>query len=104
MKECTHYHTCLLQFKGWKSWTCQREECPNAGETSEVVKLSLDHRIAIAQNGAESGLLVLCEDCAEEAKRLHPPTSTPQSLPFIDILLPLQQISILCDNKVFLYI
>jgi len=67
-----------------------------------VVKLCLDHRLAVIQNATENGpLLALCDECAEEVKRCLPPTNAQTTdEPLVEILLPMQQVSILCDNSV----
>ena len=67
-----------------------------------MVKLCLDHRLAVIQNATENGpLLALCDECAEEVKRCLPPTNAQTTdEPLVEILLPMQQVSILCDNSV----
>ena len=90
-----------------------REGCQNAGTegASYVVKLCLDHRVAIMpnQNNTDNGpLLSLCANCADEIKRMEPPTgrlqpaenSDPPGEPIVDVLLPMQQVSAICDNTV----
>lgn len=91
-----------------------REGCQNAGneEACGVVKLCLDHRVAIMpnQNNSDNGpLLAVCANCAEDIKRMDPPANYQQQQsdgndppvePLIDLLLPMQQVSATCDNTV----
>lgn len=66
------------------------------------MKLCLDHRFAVAQSTTDHGsLLAVCEECAELIKKTEPPANIQsEGVPLIDVLLPIQQISILCDNTV----
>ena len=93
---------CVFFAEGWKPLACQREECTTHPESNEVVKLCLDHRLAINENSVENGpMLALCYDCSEEARDMEPPVSaSTQEASLIDLLLPMTQVSVLCDSSV----
>ena len=73
-----------------------------------MVKLCLDHRVAVSQtNSNENGpLLALCSSCADEVRRMDPPANLislaqqPNSNidPQVAVLLPMAQVSATCDN------
>ena len=86
---------------GWKPLPCQREDCNTHPESNEVVKLCLDHRIAINDSNGDNGpLLALCYDCSEEAREMEPPVSvSTQEVSLVDLLLPIAQVSVLCDSS-----
>ena len=83
---------------------CQRDDCHSSGDAADASRLCLDHRVAVAQNSTDFGpLLVLCNDCAEVVKRTSEPPANVQMQtqadePLVSILLPIQQLSVLCDN------
>lgn len=67
--------------------------CPNAGN-SEAAKVCFDHCISISFATDSPPPLYLCIECANEIQREHP------NQMFYDILHPMQQVSISCENKV----
>ncbi|XP_055629591.1 protein unc-79 homolog isoform X6 [Toxorhynchites rutilus septentrionalis] len=73
-------------------FVCQRESCPNAGN-AEAVKVCYNHRISILYAVDSPPPLYLCIECANEIHRDHP------DLSFGDILHPMQQVSMICENK-----
>ncbi|XP_026850391.1 protein unc-79 homolog isoform X3 [Drosophila persimilis] len=73
-------------------FTCQREHCPNAGN-AEAAKVCYDHSISIAYAPDCPPPLYLCIECANEIHREH------ANLEFGDILHPMQQVSMVCENK-----
>ncbi|XP_068152158.1 protein unc-79 homolog isoform X5 [Drosophila tropicalis] len=73
-------------------FTCQREHCPNAGN-AEAAKVCYDHNISITYAPDCPPPLYLCIECANEIHREH------GSLEFGDILHPMQQVSMVCENK-----
>ncbi|XP_038110168.1 protein unc-79 homolog isoform X5 [Culex quinquefasciatus] len=73
-------------------FVCQRESCPNAGN-AEAVKVCYDHCISILYAVDSPPPLYLCIECANEIHRDHP------DLLFGDILHPMQQVSMICENK-----
>ncbi|XP_039151766.1 protein unc-79 homolog isoform X5 [Drosophila simulans] len=73
-------------------FTCQREHCPNSGN-AEAAKVCYDHSISIAYAPDCPPPLYLCIECANEIHREH------GSLEFGDILHPMQQVSMVCENK-----
>ncbi|KAH8292441.1 hypothetical protein KR054_009926 [Drosophila jambulina] len=73
-------------------FTCQREHCPNAGN-AEAAKVCYDHSISITYAPDCPPPLYLCIECANEIHREH------GSLEFGDILHPMQQVSMVCENK-----
>lgn len=95
--------------EGWKPVPCQREECQSSGEAAESIKLCLDHRVAVSQQGNnENGpLLVVCAGCADEIKRIDPPANLTANgnqqqpvEPLVELLLPMLQVAATCDNTV----
>lgn len=80
-------------FTDGKPFPCQREMCPNAGN-SEAAKVCFDHCISISFATDSPPPLYLCIECANEIQREHP------NQMFYDILHPMQQVSISCENKV----
>ncbi|KAL3290395.1 hypothetical protein HHI36_023736 [Cryptolaemus montrouzieri] len=73
-------------------FVCQRDMCPNAGN-AEAAKVCYDHCIAIAFASDSPPPLYLCIECANEIHREHP------NQMFFDILHPMQQVSMVCENK-----
>ncbi|KAF7993840.1 hypothetical protein HCN44_011109 [Aphidius gifuensis] len=71
---------------------CQRDTCPNAGN-AEAGKVCYDHRISITYAAELPPPLYLCIECANEIHREHP------NQIFHDILHPMQQVSMVCENK-----
>lgn len=71
---------------------CQREHCPNAGN-AEAAKVCFDHSISITYAPDCPPPLYLCIECANEIHREH------ANLEFGDILHPMQQVSMVCENK-----
>ncbi|XP_064549249.1 protein unc-79 homolog isoform X2 [Drosophila montana] len=73
-------------------FTCQRDHCPNAGN-AEAAKVCYDHSICITYAQDCPPPLYLCIECANEIHREH------ANLEFGDILHPMQQVSMVCENK-----
>ncbi|KAL2737006.1 protein unc-79 [Vespula squamosa] len=73
-------------------FVCQRDSCPNAGN-AEAGKVCYDHRISITFATESPPPLYLCIECANEIHREHP------NQMFYDILHPMQQVSMICENK-----
>lgn len=76
----------------WPPFVCQRDMCPNAG-TAEAAKVCFDHCISITFASDTPPPLYLCIECANEIHREHP------NQMFYDILHPMQQVSVSCENK-----
>lgn len=74
-------------------FVCQRDSCPNAGN-AEAGKVCYDHRISITFATETPPPMYLCIECANEIHRAHP------NQMFYDILHPMQQVSMICENKV----
>ena len=77
----------------WTPFACQRDLCPNVG-TAEAAKVCFDHNISITYSSDTPPPLYLCIECANEIHREHP------NQMFYDILHPMQQVSVSCENKV----
>uniref|UniRef100_A0A1A9X1K3 Protein unc-79 homolog n=1 Tax=Glossina brevipalpis TaxID=37001 RepID=A0A1A9X1K3_9MUSC len=73
-------------------FVCQREHCPNSGN-AEAGKVCYDHSISITYAPDCPPPLYLCIECANEIHREH------ANLTFGDILHPMQQVSMVCENK-----
>ncbi|XP_036332926.1 protein unc-79 homolog isoform X4 [Rhagoletis pomonella] len=73
-------------------FVCQCEQCPNAGN-AEAAKVCFDHSISISYAPECPPPLYLCIECANEIHRKH------ANLGFGDILHPMQQVSMVCENK-----
>lgn len=71
---------------------CQRESCPNAGN-AEAAKVCFDHSISTHYAPDSPPPLYLCIECANDIHREHP------NQIFGDILRPMQQVSMICENK-----
>lgn len=67
--------------------------CPNAGN-AEASKVCYDHCISITFASDSPPPLYLCIECANEIHREHP------NQMFFDILHSMQQVSMVCENKV----
>lgn len=67
--------------------------CPNAGN-AEASKVCYDHSISITFASDSPPPLYLCIECANEIHREHP------NQMFFDILHSMQQVSMVCENKV----
>nr|XP_018900718.1 PREDICTED: protein unc-79 homolog isoform X2 [Bemisia tabaci] len=76
----------------WTPFACQRDQCPNVG-TAEAAKVCFDHCISITYSSDTPPPLYLCIECANEIHREHP------NQMFYDILHPMQQVSVSCENK-----
>lgn len=74
-------------------FVCQRDSCPNAGN-AEAAKVCYNHDISITYAVESPPPLYLCIECANEIHREHP------NQMFYDILHPMQQVSMVCENKV----
>lgn len=74
-------------------FVCQRNDCPNSGN-AEAAKVCYDHCIAIAFATDIPPPLYLCIECANEIHREH------HNQLFFDVLHPMQQVSMVCENKV----
>ncbi|XP_011310336.1 protein unc-79 homolog isoform X3 [Fopius arisanus] len=73
-------------------FVCQRNSCPNSGN-AEAGKVCYDHRISITFATESPPPLYLCIECANEIHRGCPNET------FYDILHPMQQVSMVCENK-----
>ncbi|XP_060537394.1 protein unc-79 homolog isoform X2 [Cylas formicarius] len=82
----------ICKFADPTPFVCQRDECPNAGN-AEAAKVCYDHCIAITFSTDIPPPLYLCIECANEIHREHP------NQRFFDILHPMQQVSMVCENK-----
>ncbi|GBP28886.1 Protein unc-79 homolog [Eumeta japonica] len=71
---------------------CQRDMCPNAG-SAEAAKVCYDHCISVTFASDTPPPLYLCIECANEIHREHP------NQRFFDLLHPMQQVSMVCENK-----
>ncbi|GAB6020639.1 hypothetical protein CHUAL_003310 [Chamberlinius hualienensis] len=76
---------------GWQPLSCQRENCLS-GENNDAVKMCLDPAIAIG-TGDHPPPLYVCQGCSEEI------TLESENAHLADVLLPMQQISLTCENK-----
>lgn len=74
-------------------FVCQRDECPNSGN-AEAAKVCYNHSIALTYSTDIPPPLYLCIECANEIHREHP------NQLFFDVLHPMQQVSMICENKV----
>lgn len=96
--------TCFLQFietidlftDDLIPFVCQRESCPNAGN-AEATKVCYDHNISITYAPDTPPPLYLCIECANEIHRENPNQT------FGDILHPMAQVSMICENKVCIF-
>lgn len=80
-----------------QAFVCQRDLCPNAGN-AEAAKVCYDHCISITFASDRPPPLYLCIECANEIHREHP------NQRFFDILHPMQQVSLVCENKVSIFL
>lgn len=69
--------------------------CPNAGN-AEAAKVCYNHCISIMYACDKPPPLYLCIECANEIHRGHP------NQQFFDILHPMPQVSMVCENKVII--
>ncbi|RZF46360.1 hypothetical protein LSTR_LSTR011144 [Laodelphax striatellus] len=76
----------------WTPFTCQRDTCTSGG-SAEAAKVCYDHCISITYAAESPPPLYLCIECANEIHRDHP------NQMFHDILHPMQQASVSCENK-----
>ncbi|CAG0891187.1 unnamed protein product [Darwinula stevensoni] len=72
---------------------CQHVNCPK-GRAAEAVQMCQDHSISIFLGGDSPPPLFVCPDCAEFVHSEWP------SVLLEDLLFPLQQVSLTCENKV----
>nr|CAH7740129.1 unnamed protein product [Callosobruchus chinensis] len=82
----------ICKFADPTPFVCQRDMCPNAGN-AEAAKVCYDHGISINFASDTPPPLYLCIECANEIHREHP------NQVFSDILHPMQQVSMICENK-----
>lgn len=87
------YEYIQLLFLDPTPFVCQRDMCPNSGN-AEAAKVCYDHCISITFANETPPPLYLCIECANEIHREHP------NQMFCDILHPMQQVSMVCENKV----
>ncbi|XP_053969854.1 protein unc-79 homolog isoform X4 [Anastrepha ludens] len=73
-------------------FVCQCDQCPNTGN-AEAAKVCFDHGISTSYAAERAPPLYLCIECANEIHRKH------ANLEFGDILHPMQQVSMVCENK-----
>ncbi|XP_031779809.1 protein unc-79 homolog isoform X4 [Nasonia vitripennis] len=76
----------------FSAFVCQRDDCPNAGN-AEATKVCYSHSISITYATDSPPPLYLCIECANEIHRENP------NQMFYDILHPMQQVSLNCENK-----
>ncbi|XP_052119474.1 protein unc-79 homolog isoform X4 [Frankliniella occidentalis] len=76
----------------WPPFTCQRDQCPNAGN-AEAAKVCYDHDISIMFANERPPPLYLCIECANDIHSKH------EDKMFLDILHPMQQVSVTCESK-----
>ncbi|KAI5736841.1 hypothetical protein M8J76_007669 [Diaphorina citri] len=81
----------------WVPFVCQREMCLNGNgrpkSSAEAAKVCFDPSLSITFATNKPPPLYLCIECANEIHREHP------NQVFHDILHPLQQVSVSCENK-----
>ncbi|XP_044257463.1 protein unc-79 homolog isoform X1 [Tribolium madens] len=82
----------ICKFADPTPFVCKRDMCPNAGN-AEAAKVCYDHCISITFASDTPPPLYLCIECANEIHREHP------NQMFFDILHPMQQVSMVCENK-----
>ncbi|CAH2007924.1 unnamed protein product [Acanthoscelides obtectus] len=82
----------ICKFADPTPFVCQRDMCPNSGN-AEAAKVCYDHCISINFASDTPPPLYLCIECANEIHREHP------NQVFSDILHPMQQVSMICENK-----
>lgn len=73
---------------------CQRDGCVATTTNAESTKVCFDNKISITYAPERPPPLYMCVECANDIHREHP------QLTFTDLLHPLQQISMVCENKV----
>ncbi|XP_011502414.1 PREDICTED: protein unc-79 homolog, partial [Ceratosolen solmsi marchali] len=76
----------------FSTFTCKRDDCPNSG-SAEAGKVCYNHSISITFSSDSPPPLYLCIECANEIHREYP------NQMFYDILHPMQQVSLVCENK-----
>uniref|UniRef100_A0A8D8RWG0 Protein unc-79 homolog n=1 Tax=Cacopsylla melanoneura TaxID=428564 RepID=A0A8D8RWG0_9HEMI len=81
----------------WVPFVCQREMCCQGNgrpkSSAEAAKVCFDPCVSITFATNKPPPLYLCIECANEIHREHP------NQVFHDILHPLQQVSVSCENK-----
>ncbi|KAL1492637.1 hypothetical protein ABEB36_010867 [Hypothenemus hampei] len=82
----------ICKFADPTPFVCRRNECPNSGN-AEAAKVCYSHKIAIKYSSDVPPPLYLCIECANEIHRDNPNER------FFDILHPMQQVSMVCENK-----
>lgn len=82
----------LHSFTGWKTVACQRENCLG-GEYNESIQMCFDPSIAIG-TGDHPPPLYVCQSCSEQIR-----LTECESCHLVDILLPVQMVSLTCENK-----
>ncbi|XP_058797132.1 protein unc-79 homolog, partial [Phymastichus coffea] len=83
----------LMKFSNdFLPFSCQRDDCPNSGN-AEATKVCFSHSISILYAADLPPPLYLCIECANEIHKDNPNQA------FNDILHPMQQISLVCENK-----
>ncbi|XP_076339617.1 UNC-79 domain-containing protein isoform X3 [Tachypleus tridentatus] len=80
-----------IRHAGWKPLVCQRENCVST-VNNDAVKLCMDHSLSIG-TGEHPPPLYVCQGCADQ---IHRENSTEN---LVNVLLPLQQVALLCENK-----
>lgn len=93
LRKCTFYTNKSFISDDLIPFVCQREICPNAGN-AEATKVCYDHNVSISYSTDSPPPLYLCIECANEIHREH------ANLTFGDILHPMAQVSMICENKV----
>ena len=78
--------------------TCKSEMCSvnNAGGTAaDAVKICLDHSTGVSLAPENAPPLFLCQECSTRLQHEQPASAEHM----YDLLLPVQQISMTCENK-----
>ncbi|CAG7837387.1 unnamed protein product [Allacma fusca] len=86
-----------FKFNGWKVPSCKSEMCSvnNAGGNADAVKICLDHSIGVSLAPENPPPLFLCQECTTRLQHEQPAAAEHM----YDVLLPVQQISMTCENK-----
>lgn len=81
----------------WKATLCQRTACPNRRQ-SVAMRMVLDARACI-EAAERAPPVYVCLDCADQLK-LNDAQSPSRVSRFFDLVLPVREISTLCEKKV----
>ena len=82
---------------------CQLEECDGEG-SNEATKVCLDHAVSLGACPDSPPPLYLCEECAStimtQCASNELTDGQASGINFMDMLLPITQVSATCENKV----